>query len=129
VYTTLKAIHLASVTLSVALFIVRLGWSYAAPARLELRWVRILPHIIDTILLVSAIGLTMALHQYPFVHAWLTAKVLALVVYIVSGSFALKRARTRAGRRIATLVALASVTYIVAVALTRDPVPFLAGSG
>ena len=128
VYTTLKAIHVASVTLSLALFILRLGWSYAAPARLELAWVRILPHVIDSVLLASAIALTIAIHQYPFVHSWLTAKVLALLVYIVSGSFALKRARTRAGRALAALLALASVSYIVVVAVTHDPMPLMAGS-
>ena len=77
-----------------------------APARLQLRWVRILPHAIDTILLASAIGLTILLEQYPFVHAWLTAKVLALVAYIVSGSLALKHARTVVSRNVASIVAL-----------------------
>ncbi len=124
-YTTLKTIHVASVTLSIALFVIRLGWSRSAPARLELTWVRIVPHLVDTVLLASAIALTMILHQYPFVHAWLTAKVLALIVYIVSGSFALKRARTRAGRNAAAGIALASVGYIVAVAVTHDPLPFI----
>lgn len=124
-YTTLKAIHVASVTLSVVLFLIRLGWSRTAPARLELAWVRIVPHVVDTVLLASAIALTMTIHQYPFAHGWLTAKVLALIVYIVSGSFALKRARTRLGRSVAAVVALASVSYIVAVAVTHDPVPFI----
>ncbi len=123
-YITLKTIHVAAVALSITLFVIRLGWSRTAPARLELAWVRIVPHVIDTVLLASAIALTMTLHQYPFVHGWLTAKVLALIVYIVSGSFALKRARTRAGRRFAAGIALASVGYIVAVAVTHDPVPF-----
>lgn len=124
-YAALKTLHVASVVLSLGLFGVRFAWSCAAPARLELAWVRILPHVIDTVLLASAIALTMMLHQYPFRDAWLTAKVLALVVYIGSGSFALKRARTRRGRGIAIGIAVASVTYIIAVALTHDPAPFV----
>lgn len=126
-YATLKTLHVTSVILSLGLFGVRLVWSWLAPARLERAWVRILPHVIDTVLLASAIALTLILHQYPFVHGWLTAKVLALVVYIVAGSFALKRARTRSGRGIATAIAIASVTYIIAVALTHDPAPFTSG--
>lgn len=128
-YTILKTLHVASVVLSLGLFGVRFAWSCAAPARLELAWVRILPHVVDTVLLASAIALTLTLHQYPFVNGWLTAKVLALVVYIVSGSFALKRARTRRGRGVAVAIALASVTYIIAVALTHDPAPFMTDAG
>lgn len=126
-YTTLKTLHVTSVVVSLGLFGVRLAWSYAAPARLERAWVRILPHVIDTVLLTSAIALTLTIRQYPFVHGWLTAKVLALGVYIVAGSFALKRARTRRGRGVAACVALASVTYILAVALTHNPAPFISG--
>jgi len=123
-YSALKTIHVSSVAISIGLFILRLFWSYTAPTRLQLRWVRILPHAIDTILLASAIGLTMLLEQYPFVHAWLTAKVLALVAYIVFGSFALKRARTAIGRNVASIVALSCVVYIIAVAISHDPYPF-----
>jgi len=123
-YAALKIIHVSSVTLSIGLFIVRLHWAYESPERLTRRWVRVLPHAIDTVLLVSAIGLTMIVHQYPFVQGWLTAKVLALVAYIVCGSVALKHARTRRIRDFASLGALGCVVYIVAVAVTRDPRPF-----
>ncbi|MHB1249164.1 MAG: SirB2 family protein, partial [Polaromonas sp.] len=63
-----------------------------------------------------------------FVQAWLTAKVLALTVYIVLGSVALKRGKTRGVRRWAFAAALAAFVYIVAVALTRQamiPLAFL----
>ena len=116
-YSTLKTIHIFTVVLSIVLFLVRLTWSYQSPARLQLMWVRVLPHVIDTLLLGSAIGLTMAIHQYPFVNSWLTAKLVALVSYIVFGSYALKRARTRGGQIGATVCALVSVIYIVVVAV------------
>jgi uncharacterized membrane protein SirB2 len=120
----LKTIHISTVTVSIGLFIVRLFWAYTQPARLQMRWARILPHAIDTVLLASAIGLTMVLHQYPFVHAWLTAKVLALVMYIVCGSVALKRARSQFERNLASVGAIACIAYIIAVAIEHDPVPF-----
>ena len=68
----------------------------------------------------SALVLVFWSRQYPFVQAWLTAKVLALVVYIVLGTVALKRGKTRGVRAFALLAALATFAYIVAVALTRD---------
>ncbi len=125
--TIVKTLHVASVVLSLGLFGVRFAWACAAPARLERAWVRILPHVIDSVLLASAIALMLSIQQYPFVDGWLTAKVLALIVYIVAGSFALKRARTGLGRGVAASIALASITYIIAVALTHDPAPFTAG--
>ena len=102
----------------------RLFWSYAAPVRLQLRRVQILPHEIDTILLASAVGLTILLEQYPFVHARLTAKVLALVVYIVFGSPARKYARTTVSRNVASIVAIGRAFDAVAVAVSHDPYPF-----
>jgi uncharacterized membrane protein SirB2 len=61
--------------------------------------------------------------QYPLAQAWLTAKIAAVVVYIVLGSVALKRGRTRAIRVSAWVGALATYGYIVAVALTHDALP------
>ncbi len=58
--------------------------------------------------------------QYPFVQAWLTAKVLALCVYVALGSVALGRDVPPRRRRVAFAAAILSVGYIVAVALTRS---------
>jgi len=123
-YVLAKTIHVSTVAVSVGLFLLRLYWSYRAPDRLHRRWVRLVPHAIDTLLLVSAIALTLEIRQYPFVDSWLTAKVLALIAYIVCGSLALKRARTERGRRLAAIAAITCVAYILAVALTHDPLPF-----
>jgi len=79
---------------------------------------------VDTVLLASAIWLAWFLGQSPFVHAWITAKVLALLAYIVLGTIALRRGRTRPVRIAAFGAALAAAGYIVAVALTRDATPW-----
>lgn len=76
---------------------------------------------IDTILLIAAILLTLILGQFPFVNAWLTVKLALLVLYIVLGSFALKRAKTQGGRALAFVGALATFAWIVGVAVTRNP--------
>lgn len=76
---------------------------------------------VDVTLLAAAIALTLIIHQYPFVQAWLTVKVLLLVVYIVLGTFALRRGRTRAVRAASFVGALAVFLFIVSVARTQNP--------
>lgn len=114
---------MACVALSYALFVLRGVWMISDSALLKQRWVRIVPHVIDTVLLTSAIALAVIVHQYPFVNGWLTAKVVGLVVYIGLGTIALKRGRTRRVRIAAWLAAQAVFFYIVAVAVTRQPLP------
>ena len=120
-YYALKHLHMTFAVLSGGFFLIRGLWMLSGSARLKQRWVRIAPHIIDTMLLASAIGLAVWSSQYPFVAPWLTAKVLALVAYIVLGSIALKRGRTARGRALAFAAALACFAYIMAVAVTRNP--------
>jgi uncharacterized membrane protein SirB2 len=94
-------------------------------AMLQRRWVKVLPHVNDTLLLAAAIALAVMLRQYPFVHGWLTAKTLALVAYIALGSAALKPGRPRPARVAAWIAAQAVFLYIVAVALTKNPAVLL----
>lgn len=123
-YTALKAIHVASAATSLVLFAIRGAWMMGAPHRLRRRWVRIVPHVVDTVLLVSAIGLVVMIGNYPGTHGWLTAKVVGLIGYIVLGSIALKRGRTRHARVAAFAAALAMFAYIVSVAITKSPAGF-----
>lgn len=120
-YYALKHIHMTFAVLSGALFLVRGLWMLAESRRLEQRWVRIAPHVIDTLLLGSAIGLAVWSSQYPGQSPWLTAKLVALVAYIGLGTVALKRGRTRQVRALAFVGALACFAYILAVAVTKNP--------
>ena len=120
-YLLLKQIHVTAVVLSVSFFMLRGIWMLADSPRLQARFVRIAPHVIDTVLLASAVGLALVVRQYPFVDGWLTAKVLGLVAYVVLGSIALKRGRSRGVRAAAFAGALACVAYIVGVAVTHSP--------
>jgi uncharacterized membrane protein SirB2 len=122
----LKAVHVGSAMLSITGFALRGVWMLQGSPLLKARATRILPHVVDTLLLGSAIALALRISQYPFVHAWLTAKVLALLVYIVLGSLALKRGHTRRTRGFAFAAALGVFLYIVAVAMTRSPAAGLA---
>lgn len=125
-YSALKHLHLTTIVLTFCLFMLRGVWMLTDSPRLQQRWVRIAPHLIDTVLLASAIGLTVILSQYPLVDSWLTAKVLGLILYIILGSIALKYGTTKPIRVAAWFAALAVFGYIVSVALTRNPLGFLA---
>jgi uncharacterized membrane protein SirB2 len=122
---TLKLVHVTAVVLSGAGFVLRGVWMLRDSPLLQARLTRILPHVIDTVLLGSAILLALRIYQYPFVHGWLTAKVVALLAYIVLGSLALKRGRSRRVRTVSFALALAVFLYIIAVAITRSPLPGL----
>lgn len=117
----IKAIHIASVAITFAFFFVRGLWMIAGSERLRQKWVRRLPPVIDTILLASAITLAVSIRQYPFVDGWLTAKVIALLLYIGLGLLALTYGPTRRIRITSWIAAQLCFLYIVAVAITRNP--------
>jgi len=120
-YLILKYVHVCCVVLSVTGFFARGLLMLAGSPILDRRWLRGAPHVIDTLLLASAIGLAVMLGQYPFVHGWLTAKLFGLLAYIGFGMFALRRGRTRRVRFAFWLAALAAFAYIVSVALLHRP--------
>jgi uncharacterized membrane protein SirB2 len=122
-YLSLKHFHMTCAGLSGALFLLRGTWMLRASPMLQQQWVRIAPHIIDTLLLASAIGLAAWSHMVPGQQPWLTAKLVALVGYIVLGTVALKRGRTRGVRVAAFIGAIGLFAYIVAVAVTKNPLP------
>ncbi|MDD5383877.1 MAG: SirB2 family protein [Gallionella sp.] len=124
-FLTLKAIHVSCAFISFALFFLRGIWSFKGSPIMRQGWVKVVPHIVDTLLLVSALALAFTIQQYPFVDAWLTAKVFGLLLYIGLGSVALKYGKSKAIRISAWLAALAVFVYIVLVAAKHNPLPFI----
>ena len=120
-YIILKFIHLATAFISIAGFIIRGIWMIQASAILQRRWIRIAPHINDTVLLVSAIALVMITLQYPGPTTWINAKIAALLLYIILGTVALKRGKTKQIRIISGMLALLTFAYIVMVAISKNP--------
>ena len=125
-YPEIRLVHICAVLASGGLFALRglatnLGarWAMAAP-------LRYLSYAIDTVLLTAALMLATILHQYPFVHGWLTVKVCLLVVYVVLGSLALKRGRTARARWLAYGAALVVFAFIISVARAHRPLGVLA---
>jgi uncharacterized membrane protein SirB2 len=125
-YALIKHLHLATIVVTLGLFLLRGVWMLMDSPRLQARWTRVVPHINDTLLLASGIALAVLMQQYPLVHGWLTAKLFALIAYIVLGTLALKRGKTKAQRVTAWIAALLVFGYMLAVARAHDPLPFFA---
>lgn len=120
-YLQIKWVHVAAVIASGVQFLLRgiavqcgVRWAMVPP-------LRYLSYTIDTVLLTAAMMLVTILHQYPFVQAWLTVKVCLLVVYVVLGTFALKRGRTPRMRLACFVAALAVYGFIASVAVEHHP--------
>ena len=122
-YGVLLVIHVSTVFISIAGFLVRGVWMMRSPSLLQQRWVRVVPHVNDTLLLVSAIALVVITSQYPGPTAWLNAKIVALVVYILLGIIALNRGKTMRVRVSAWVLAIVVYTYMVLVAFSRSAFP------
>jgi len=120
-YSEIKWVHISCVLLSGSLFALRGVLMLSGSRYVNNKVLARLSYVIDTALLTAAVLLTIIIHQYPFVQAWLTVKVVLLAVYILLGIYALRRGRTQ-GRRAGYLIAaLAAYGFIISVAVTHDP--------
>jgi len=123
-YAIVKAVHITAVSLSFSLFFLRGVWMINDSPLLKQRWVRIVPHVNDTVLLIAAITLAVMLRQYPLTDAWLTAKVAGLIAYIGLGTLAMRPQRPRRLRIFCWCAAQGVFFYIVSVALTHSALPW-----
>lgn len=124
-YLTVKHVHVVCAVLSICGFCLRGLLLMRNSALMGRRWMRILPHVNDSILLAAAIGLAVMLGQYPFVHGWLTAKICGLIAYIILGAQALRPGHDPRLRLAAGLAAVGVFGWIVSVALSKHPAGFL----
>ena len=120
-FATIKIIHIICMILSYILFSLRGIWMIQGSSLLKLRWVKVLPHVIDTILLTSAIALVAMIQQYPGLNIWISAKIGALLLYIFLGMMAFRFGKTRKIKIISWILAQIVFFYIVLVALTKNP--------
>ena len=126
-YSLLKRMHMACAGISYALFFWRGLLMFAESPLLRTRALRSVPHLNDTLLLVSAIWMVVISGQYPLAQDWLTAKLVALVAYVGVGMVAFSYGRGRRVRLASWAMAQLIFGYIVLVALTRSPVPIPRG--
>ncbi len=124
-YAAIKSTHIATVLASGGLFALRGALMLARSRLTHHAALRYGSYLIDTVLLGSAVTLCMILSQYPLQQGWLTAKVGALLAYIVLGSFALKRGSSYRARALFLVAALATFGYMYSVARAHHPAGFL----
>ena len=128
-YWPLKYIHLALALLSLCGFLLRGVWMMRGSALLDHRATRTLPHVIDTLFLLSGIALVLVLSLPVMQSPWLLAKFAGLVAYVVLGSIALRRGPTLAVRQVSFVGAVSAFAYIVGAAVSKSPASWLTALG
>lgn len=125
-FTFLISLHLTTVVLTISLFVLRYWWRFTNNHRVQERWVRVVPHAVDTLLLLSGLGLIVVTRYIPFTAngAWLTEKLFGVIIYIVLGFIALGRHRPRSQQTgfIAFLLGLVVLYIIIKLAATKIPI-------
>ncbi len=119
-----KYFHVSMALLSITGFIIRGIWMIQESAYLHQKWVKVLPHIIDSLLLISAIFMAISLAINPLEQSWLLSKIIALLLYIALGMVALRFGKSITQRKIAWILAIIVFLYIVLVAFTKQSLPF-----
>ena len=123
-YLTLKMLHMTCALLSILGFTLRGILKLQGSALIEKKFFKIAPHIVDSVLLLSAIALSVMIDQYPLTDGWLTAKVIGLLLYIFLGLVTLRFAKTQPIRLLAFILAIVVFAYIATVARSHNPFPF-----
>lgn len=124
-YQLVKTVHHLSIALSLTLFAARWAGVLAQSAWPMRRPVRLTSVAIDTVLLSAGVALWVLGGWHPWHSPWLGAKLLALVVYVLLGSWALKRAHSRSGKLLCGVLALAVAAHMVGMALQHHPAGWL----
>ena len=124
-FVWLKMAHVSSALLSISGFALRGYWMLTDNPLLQRRLTRVLPHIVDTLLLGSAIAMLFVWQADPLQLPWLIAKIVGLLLYIGLGMVALRFGKTRRQRAIAFALALLTAAYILSVAYSKSPLGFL----
>ncbi|CAI3803094.1 SirB2 family protein [Rheinheimera sp. MM224] len=122
-YMALKHSHMLFIALSVSFLAVRFLLSLKSSALLQKKFFKIAPHVVDTFLLLTAIGLMLTIQQYPFQTPWLTEKLFGLFAYIGLAVMALK-GRTLLMRWVGFIGALSWLALVAKVAITKTPLLF-----
>lgn len=120
-YLTIKYLHIATALISISGFALRGIGMWLDADWMRQRWVRVVPHINDSVLLLSALALVTMSGLYPWQQPWLAAKLVALLVYIGLGMAAFRFARSPVHKRLFWLAALLTALYILGTALSRRP--------
>jgi uncharacterized membrane protein SirB2 len=123
-FTPLKLLHITFAVVSISGFVLRWLWLASEKGPFSKRWIRIAPHVVDTLFLATGVALMLLTAQYPWTTPWLAAKLIGLLAYILSGVAAMSARSTRA-RTLAFLCAIVMYAWIVSVARLKSPTGLL----
>ena len=118
-YLLIRQLHILTAALSVTLFTIRFLLLVRSPAWQPGRWLKVLPHVNDSLLLIFAILLCIIIQQAPLITPWLTEKVTAVILYILAGMFALKWSKTRLSKIIWFIIAIFMFAYAANIAINK----------
>ena len=119
-FASLKMIHVVCALLSISGFALRGYWRLTDNPLRTHRVTRVLPHLVDTLLLGSAVGMLMVWQLSPLALPWVSAKICGLLIYIGLGMVVMRFASTTRGRFLAYALALLTAGYILSVAYTKS---------
>ncbi len=120
-YSLIKIIHISTVSFTGFYFIIRGLSQFNHYQWYRKRWARRISQYNDAVLLLSGISMAVIIEQYPFVNSWLTAKFILLIVYILLGMLAFYWLRNKKQKMIAWSFALLVYSYIIGVAINKNP--------
>ncbi len=120
----IKMLHLTFVLLSISSFVGRILLAKIRPQMLQQKWLKIGPHIVNTLLLITGITLVFQGQWLSGEYGWIVAKIIALLGYIGLGTVAIKRSGTL--RWLAFVGAVACFVYIAMVAVSKHALFFIA---
>jgi len=123
-YLYLKYLHVAIVSLSVSGFMLRSFWMLFYPERLTHSWVRIAPHIIDTLLFATGLGLAFSAGISPSEQPWFATKLIAIIIYILAGMVALRMGYGKTIRISALCIAIGAAAWAAGSALSHQALPW-----
>lgn len=120
-YSLVKMFHVSCVIVSLSGFAIRAMLKLGNSKLLQRKLLKVLPHVVDTFLLISAVALVVMSGMYPWLVGWVGAKLIALVAYIVAGSIFMRARQGSQSQYLWLGVSLLIAGYIVAVALSKSP--------
>ncbi len=121
----LKYLHIVSVAASFGLFFLRGLWVMQSYPDSQEKWVRVLPHVVDSVLVLSALSMLVMSPVKGWPGDWLTVKLALVVVYVVLALFLFRSTRGLAARFLAWLLGLLVLLFIATVAVLHNPLGIL----
>lgn len=122
-YTAVKHIHLFMIACSVLLFVVRYVLMMVDSDLRNKAFLKRVPHVVDSAMLLSGIALIFITGFIPFTGAapWLTEKLTCVMVYIALGFVTLNNGKNKVFKTFAFLGALGWLMVAAKIAVTKVP--------